>query len=77
MHADHLSVKHIADGDVLLVEERGSSLTAVVKDLDNLVVVQEGVESLHLQLHLLLLHVKGAAPLNRPHLSHQANLNDM
>ena len=74
MHADHLSVKHIADGDVLLEEERSRSLTAIVNDLDDVVVVQQGVEALHLQLHLLLLHIKGAAPLHRPHLSHQADL---
>ena len=69
-HGEHLSVKHIAYGDILLAEEGSCSLTAVVQDLDNLVVVQQGVEALHLQLHLLLLHVKAAAPLTRPNLQY-------
>ena len=67
-HADHLGVKDVADCNALLVEESSCRLTAVMKDLDNVVVLQQGMEALHLQVTPLLLHIKSTAPLNRAHL---------
>lgn len=64
MQPDHLSVKHIADANALLVQKSSGRLAAVMKDFDHTLVLQQGMEALLLQVTSLLLHVKGAAPLH-------------